>query len=115
MAADCGHATLLAADALSGYQALVNPDVILRHAGDREPLLEAAAHAHAVEGQHLAQFAHGLLHGVDHPTGDAVVDHLRYRTAPEGKHRRAARHRLDHDEAEGLRPFNGEEQGARLA
>ena len=28
-------------------------------------------------------------------------------------HRRAARHRLDHDEAEGLRPVDGKQQRAR--
>ena len=55
------------------------------------------------------------LQAVDHVPGDAVVDHLGHRAVPEGQHGRAAGHRLDHGEAERLRPVDGEEKRARFA
>ena len=47
--------------------------------------------------------------------GDAGIDDFRHRAAPEGKHRRAACHGLDHDQPERLRPVDRKEQRPRLA
>ena len=53
-----------------------------------------------------------LLRRLDEVAGDALTDDLRSGAAAEGDHRRAAGHRLDHDEAEGLVPEQGHEQDA---
>ena len=43
----------------------------------------------------------------------AIVDHLGHRAAVERDHRRAAGHRLDHHQAERLRPVDREQQRMR--
>ena len=60
-----------------------------------------------------AATAVGLV--VHDEAGHAVVDHLGHRAAVERDHRRAAGHRLDHHQAERLRPVDREQQrvGAR--
>ena len=40
-----------------------------------------------------------------------MAHHFGHGTLPPGDHRRTARHRLNHSQAEGLRPFDGKEQG----
>jgi len=54
-----------------------------------------------------------LVDGVDHEAGPPVLDDLGHGAEPEGDHRRTAGERLDHHEAEGLRPLYGEQRAAR--
>ena len=51
----------------------------------------------------------------DYPSSNVILHDFRNRAFAEGQHRRAARHRLDHDETERLRPVDREQQGERLA
>src|SRR5215203_71343 len=50
-----------------------------------------------------------------HVTVHAILHELRHGTAREGKHRCATRHRLDHDEPEGLIPLDRKEQCERAS
>src|SRR5262245_4320696 len=48
----------------SSDQALIDFDIILRHACNREPLLETSAHFGSIESEHGAEPGNGLVHGV---------------------------------------------------
>jgi len=52
-----------------------------------------------------------LLNRVTHESRDAVHDHFWHGAALGGDHRRATGHRLDHRQAERLRPMDGEDEG----
>src|SRR5690606_29969276 len=67
------------------------------------------------KSQYAADLADGLLDAVHHVAGYAVLDDLGNRAVPEGKHRRAAGHGLDHNEPERLGPVDREQQRARIA
>src|SRR5262249_10352511 len=96
-------------------QRLIERDIVERHAACREALLEAGADRGAVEPVDVVQHRHRLVDVVDDEASEAVLDDLRGRAVPEGDDRHAARHGLDHDETEGLRPADRKQQGARLA
>src|SRR5690349_12159726 len=76
-AAACRHARLPPFG--SSDQALIDVDIVPRHARHREPLFEAPAHLGSIESEHTLDPRTGLVHGVDDCPGDAFVDHLRYR------------------------------------
>jgi hypothetical protein len=78
-------------------------------------LLEPSSNGVTTERKHLRQQPHRLLHRVNDCGGDALVDNFRNGTLTECKQRRTARHRLDHDQAERLRPIDREQKRLRLA
>jgi hypothetical protein len=78
-------------------------------------LLEPSPNSVAIERKHLRQHPHRLLHGVNDGARDALVDDFRNGTLAECKDRRAACHRLNHDQAERLRPIDREQKRLRLA
>src|SRR6202158_6166524 len=85
-------------------EALIDPNVIFCHAARGEALLETASHFAAIQRGHPHRSDAGLIDIVDDHAGHPFVDHLRDRSGAIGEDRRAARHRLDHHEAERLRP-----------
>ena len=92
----------------------IDREIVIGHPGDGETLLEAATHRTAVERDHVAQRPARLLELRHDPTRDMIVDDLGNRAAAETEDGRAASHRLYHHEAEGLRPIDREDQGARV-
>src|SRR4051794_22456770 len=56
----------------------VEREIVARHARSREALLEALAHAPAVDAAKALRGVHGLLDGLDDEAGDAVVHDLRH-------------------------------------
>src|SRR6476619_3681198 len=68
-----GHQTKRAALCSYREQALIEPDIVGCHARGRKALLEAPAHAAAIERQQRAELAYGLLLAIDHKPGDAFV------------------------------------------
>src|SRR5882757_11529085 len=99
-----------------GHQPAIDRDVVASHAAGGETLLEARADLLAREPPELVVdgFGCGNL-AVDDETGQAMLDDLRYRATAIGNHRRAARHRLDHHQAERLGPVDRHEQRPRPA
>src|SRR5262249_36498404 len=92
----------------------VGAQVVGDHALGREALLDVAAALHGLEEIGLLERGgHGAVVVDDDPTA-AVLDHLRHGPPPRGDHRRAAGHRLDHHEAEGLLPLDREQRRARV-
>ena len=55
-----------------------------------------------------------VLDAIDDVTRDAIIDHFPHGAAVESEDRSAARHRLDHNHAEGLRPVDRKDQGRSL-
>src|SRR5882757_1898723 len=99
-----------------GHQPAIDRDVVASHAAGGETLLEARADLLAREPPELVVdgFGCGNL-AVDDETGQAMLDDLRYRATAISNHRRAARHRLDHHQAERLGPVDRNQQGDRAA
>src|SRR5512135_1225211 len=93
-----------------GDRPLVDPDVIARHPRHGEPPLELSPARRPVERQDGGQHRHRLVHRADDRPGQSLPEHLLHRTPPEGEHRSSAGHCLDHHQAEGLGPVDGEEQ-----
>src|SRR5579875_3258345 len=89
--------------------------VVAGHPGRREPLLEPRPNGAAIEPIDLLHRARSLLDAVDDETRHTVLDDLRHRAAWERNDGRAAGHRLNDDEPEGLRPVDRKEQRARIA
>ena len=73
-----------------------------------------AAQLQRVERVGLLERGRHLAVVVDDDPAAAVLDHLRHRAAARRDHRRAARHRLDHDQAERLLPVDREERRPRV-
>ena len=94
---------------------LVDSHIRLGHLRCREARLELASDPLAAHDASTVHRAHRLIHRFDDDAGDAVVHHFRNRAGAPGDDRRARRHRLDHDEAERLRPVDGEEERERIA
>ena len=78
-------------------------------------MLEPSPNGAAVERHHSREHHHRLIHCIHDGAGDALVDDFRNRTTAECKDGRAARHRLDHHQAERLRPIDREQEGLCLA
>src|SRR6202035_5097204 len=97
------------------HQAAIGGEIVERHAARGEARLELLADRvpaqirQAIDGCDRA----GLV--LDDEAGEAVVDDLGDRAAIVGDDGRAARHRLDHHEAERLRPIDWDEQPDRAA
>src|SRR3954451_9691921 len=82
----------------------------MRHTSGRKPLLEASPNGFAVKGKDARHRCYGLLDRVDYLTRHIRIDDLWYRTGAEGEDWCSARHRLDHNQTERLRPFDRKQQ-----
>ena len=89
--------------------------IILRHARSIEALFESPPARVAAQARNLAHGFNGFIDRVHDKPGLAVCKHLRYRTIVPSNHWRAAGQRLYHDQAEGLRPIDGKEEGIGVA
>jgi hypothetical protein len=78
-------------------------------------LLEPSPNSVTIERKHLRQHPHRLIHRVNAGARDALVDDFRNGTMAESKDGCAERHRLDHYQAERLRPIDREQKRLRLA
>ena len=78
-------------------------------------MLEPSPNSVTIERKHLRQHPHRLVHRVNDGARDALVDDFRGGTLAECKDGCAARHRLDHHQAERLRPIDREQERPRLA
>ena len=68
-----------------------------------------------IEREHPWQHPQRLIHRVNDGAGDALVNDFRNRTPANSKDWSAARHRLDHYQAEWLGPIDREQKRLRLA
>ncbi|CAM2163741.1 hypothetical protein BO443_120084 [Burkholderia orbicola] len=91
----------------------VSLDVTLRHCLRAETRVETLADRGARQAVDPVQRADRALHVLDDEAGHAVLDHFRHGAAVERDDRRAAGHRLDHHQAERLRPVDREQQRLR--
>ena len=97
-------------------QSAIDVQVVVGHAGGVEPLLErlaAVVPARAIATRPTASTASSTL-STTKPVTPSSID-LGHRAAAQGDDRRAARHRLDHHQAERLRPVDREQQGVGVA
>ena len=96
-------------------QASIDRKIVERHAPRSEPLLEPFAYACARQMRQTIDRADRAGLVLDDEARHAVVDDLRHRAAIESDDRRSAGHRLDHHQAERLRPVDRHQQGDRAA
>src|SRR4029450_8524354 len=96
-------------------QRTVERNIVRGHACGRKSLLEPLPNSMTIERKHLRQHPYRLIHRVNEGARDALVDDFRNGTPAECKDRRAARHRLDHYQAERLRPIDREQKRLGLA
>lgn len=92
-------------------QTPVEAQVIGGHASGREAPFEGRPHPGPVQFRRLGHRLHRRFFIVHHEAADALVDDFGNGAAAEGDHRGAASHGFDHDQAEGLGPIHGEDQG----
>ena len=71
--------------------------------------------AASIQSQERTHPKERFVDAVDHVAGYPIVDHFGHRAVPERQNGRAAGHRLDHDQAEWLRPVDGKEQRPGIA
>jgi hypothetical protein len=93
----------------------IESQVVAGHPLGRESAVELGPDAAPVESLDPWERRDGFVDGLDDIARHAVVDDFRHRAAAEGQHRRSAGHRLDHDDAERLRPIDRKQQGRRFA
>src|SRR5262249_7067758 len=96
-------------------EGIVYGSVVARHAVRRKPLLEALAHAGAIEALRLIHSSHGIVDRRDDVACHARIDDFGYRSAAPGNDGRYARHGFYHVEAERLRPVDREDERGRIA
>src|SRR5580692_5290571 len=89
--------------------------IILRHERGIEALFEGPPTRVAAQARNLAYGLNCFIDRVHDKPGLTVCKHLRYRTVVPSNHRSAASQRLDHDQAEGLRPIDGKDEGIGIA
>src|SRR6266542_6854779 len=90
---------------VAGDKAAIDLEILLGHATRGEALLEAGAYAGTRQLRELVpDGVDGGGLAVDDQAGHAMLDDFGHRAAAEGDHRRAAGHRLDHNQAERLGP-----------
>ena len=94
---------------------LIKVHIVACHTGGGKSLGKSVTHAAAVQGEQGWYFRARLRFATHYEAGDVVFDDFRHGTSTEGQHRCAAGERLDHDQSERLRPFNGKQQPKRLA
>jgi hypothetical protein len=74
------------------------------HARGGKSLFEPSPNGAVIERNHSREDHHRFIHRINDGARDALVDDFRNGTLAEGKDGCAARHRLDHHQAERLRP-----------
>src|SRR2546429_7054299 len=87
-------------------QQVVMADVIFRHAPRSKPSLEPRPNTTAVQIRQTFDRLQCLLLIVDDKAGDAMLNNFWDGAAAERYDWRTARHRLDHHQAERLRPID---------
>src|SRR5262245_1050078 len=92
----------------------IDAHVVFRHARGVKASFEHLPAATAIKTRQTSDRARRFLHILDDETG-AVFHNFRHGAVGPCDHRRAAGHRLDHHQAERLRPINREEQRIRPA
>src|SRR6185437_7116648 len=78
--------------ALPCDQPVVNCAIFPRHGAGAEAFLETRTDRRAEQTAETSNGLRSLLRRIDHKAGQAVLQHLRYRTLAERDHRRAASH-----------------------
>ena len=96
-------------------QRTVERNIILGHENGRKSLFEPSPNGVAIEFYHPREHPHCLIRGINDGARDALVDDFRNGTLAESKDGCAARHCLDHHQAERLRPIDREQKCMRLA
>src|SRR5437879_4503086 len=79
---------------------------------EEKSLLESSPNSAAIEFHYPREHHYRLIHRIDDGTRYARIDDFRNGTPAEGKDGRATRHRLDHHQAERLRPIDREKAPA---
>ena len=96
-------------------QRTVDRNIVRGHARGRKSFFEPSPDGAAIERNHSREHPHRLIHRINDGARDALVDDFRNGALAECKYRCAARHRLDHHQAERLRPIDREQERPRLA
>src|SRR5690554_4926159 len=96
-----------------GNEVVIRFEVFIHHSFDAEPLLEVLPYLSAVQIGYPLDRLHGFVDRVDDEPRNAVLYHLRHRTTAVCDDRGTRRHRLDHDQPEGLRPVDRKEHRQR--
>jgi hypothetical protein len=95
-------------------EAPIDPNVVICHATRCKALLEPTSHLAAIQRSHPHRSDTGLIDIVDDHAGDALVDHLWDRAGAIGEYWSSARHSLNRDETERLRPTDRKQQSNRI-
>src|SRR5262245_9068294 len=91
-------------------QSAVDGQIVAGHPTRTEPLVEHLSDRPPAQLGGLLNSANRVVEIINHKTCDPVINHFRDRPAAVSNHRRAARHRLDHDQPERFRPVDREQQ-----
>src|ERR1051325_1502339 len=110
-----GGARRSGAECSGGQNLVIDPKIVARHPLRRKALLEAPADRRPIKLSCKRNRRHRRIDRIDDETGQAIFDDLGHRTATEGDHRSAVRHRLDQHQAERLGPVDREQQRQRVA
>ena len=96
-------------------QRAIDLEIVARHALDAESLVEAGADRGPIEFGEAGDGFDRLVDVANDESAAPGLDHFRHRRRVKGNHRCAARHGLDHDQAEWLGPVDREQQRAGVA
>src|SRR5271166_2008604 len=98
----------------ASVQTAVDAEIIVCHSLCRESLHEAAPDPSSIDPKNLRHDPDCFVERSHEASGNALVNNLGRRTAPEGEHWRRASHGFDHDQAKRLWPIDWKQQRARF-